>query len=400
MASARHYDHNGFMEVRNNPISKPGIFEYLGSSIGAPEPDRVYRVWRPEEELNNPETIESFKLMPWIDEHEMLGSPEDGFTPAEKKGVHGVIGEQVQYSDGYLRANLKVFTECHSDIIDLGKRELSIGYRCKYDFTPGYFNDEHYDVIQRQIRGNHLASVGEGRMGPDVAVLDHKETFSFDSKDLVMDGKDKAKQPAKPAKPAKPATGQDGEDQGNEGEMTLSQMSEALKQIMPIFGELQQLIASAKETPEPAAAPAMDQEPDEEEENKAMGMDSKDIKAMLKGAVTEAVAPLNERMAALESAATGMDSKAVITEMNKRDDLAGRLSPFIGAFDHKDKTLAEVQAYGCEKLGLSVSEGMEGAALDGFLAAAKVSTSKPVINSMDGSDPQASASVVDDYINE
>lgn len=82
-ASAREYDINGWAEIKGNPISKVGVFPYLGSQIDKSLiPDKIYQVYRPMEELNNPETINSFKLVPWTDEHEMLGK---GMTPAEKK---------------------------------------------------------------------------------------------------------------------------------------------------------------------------------------------------------------------------------------------------------------------------------------------------------------------------
>ena len=52
-------DENGYITIPKNPISKSGVFQYLGKSISPElEPDKVYNVWRPEEELNNPETIE------------------------------------------------------------------------------------------------------------------------------------------------------------------------------------------------------------------------------------------------------------------------------------------------------------------------------------------------------
>ena len=60
--SARTYDDYGWMEVRDNPISKIGIYDYLGAQIGAPDPTCIYKVYRPESELASPETIESFKL--------------------------------------------------------------------------------------------------------------------------------------------------------------------------------------------------------------------------------------------------------------------------------------------------------------------------------------------------
>jgi uncharacterized protein len=43
-------DSNGFIEIENNPISKVGIYEYLGSEIAAPDPTKIYKVLRPEEE--------------------------------------------------------------------------------------------------------------------------------------------------------------------------------------------------------------------------------------------------------------------------------------------------------------------------------------------------------------
>ncbi len=48
-------------------------FQTRGSQIpGAPDPDKVYQVLRPEEELSHPDCIASFRLLPWIDNHVML----------------------------------------------------------------------------------------------------------------------------------------------------------------------------------------------------------------------------------------------------------------------------------------------------------------------------------------
>lgn len=103
----RQYDLNGWLEVKDNPISKVGVFDYLGFEIGAPIPEKIYKVYRPQEELASTETINSFKLMPFVDEHEMLG--KDG-TPAETKGIQGVIGEQVYFEYPYLRSNIKILS--------------------------------------------------------------------------------------------------------------------------------------------------------------------------------------------------------------------------------------------------------------------------------------------------
>lgn len=114
----RQYDLNGWLEVKDNPISKVGVFDYLGFEIGAPIPEKIYKVYRPQEELASTETINSFKLMPFVDEHEMLG--KDG-TPAETKGIQGVIGEQVYFEYPYLRSNIKILSNSALNQIEGGK---------------------------------------------------------------------------------------------------------------------------------------------------------------------------------------------------------------------------------------------------------------------------------------
>lgn len=57
--------------------------------------------------------------------------------------------------------------------IEAGERiEASAGYTCELEETPGTWNGEEYDVIQRGIRANHVAlgPVGWGRAGADVAL--------------------------------------------------------------------------------------------------------------------------------------------------------------------------------------------------------------------------------------
>ena len=193
--SKRQEDINKWPQIKDNPLSKVGVFPYSGAQIhGSLIPDKIYNVYRPEEELSNQETINSFKLIPWINEHEMLGPRELGFTPAEEKGVWGVIGQDVYFDKNTLTlcGNIKVFSERMKKLIEDGKIELSAAYRCVYELTPGVYNGIKYDAIQRNVRANHLALVTEGRMGPDVYVLDEYK-FTFDKLEYCMDKKDEVK---------------------------------------------------------------------------------------------------------------------------------------------------------------------------------------------------------------
>lgn len=45
------------------------------------------------------------------------------------------------------------------------RRELSLGYECDLDETPGEWNGQRYDAIQRNIRVNHLSIVKRARAG-------------------------------------------------------------------------------------------------------------------------------------------------------------------------------------------------------------------------------------------
>ena len=90
-------DKNDYWLIPDNPITKIGVFPYLGRQISPElEPDTVYQVLRPEEELTKPETLKSFELIPLVDDHTMLGAKDENYTPAEQKGIHGVTGTNVK----------------------------------------------------------------------------------------------------------------------------------------------------------------------------------------------------------------------------------------------------------------------------------------------------------------
>ena len=381
MATARQHDINGWYEIKGNPLSKVGVFEYLGSSIGAKHPDRIYKVYRPESELSSPETIESFKLLPWITEHLMLG---EGETPAEKKGVEGVVGEDVFYEEGYLKGNIKVFSQHLARLIETGMKELSLGYKCQYEFTPGVYDDQHYDAVQTSIRGNHLATVEEGRMGKEVSVMD-KAVVTFDSREFQMMQK-KAKSPQKKAVVKKPVVeAMDEEEMDQEGGMTLSDMSMMIKQLMPLIKEVESMKAMMNGGEEESEMTleqeedgemmeeGMEEEMDMEEESMDMEEDGEDEeedpdKGKGKGmdSLKSKVISLEKAMARMKKKSRGMDSN-IIRSINQRDDLARKLSNFVGVFDHKQKTPQQVAQYGVKKLGIPCQGGYEIPALEAYL---------------------------------
>ena len=355
---AREYDGNGWFEIKANPISKAGIFPYSGRQLGltGPDADRIFNVLRPPEELGDPECVESFKLLPWIDDHVMLGPVAQEMTdralPAEKKGVQGVIGEEVFFKDGVLYANIKAFSSTLAALIQAGKRELSAGYRCIYDMTAGVWNGLRYDAIQRKIRGNHLALVTEGRMGPDVAVMDHF-TFTFDAKELEMAEENK------------------GGEGGGAGSMTLEQVASLVGELAPQVAKLTEAFAKLS----PGAATATPAEP---------AGDKGDNAAPAAGAAAPAPEAKKDGEGGEGTpAGSGMDERAFVERIAKRDDLAAKISQHVGTFDHKSMTLDDVVAYGCDKLGIKADKIVQAAVLDGYLQAKPAATPAASVSGMD-----------------
>lgn len=335
--SARMLDANGWYEIKGNPISKAGVFPYLGKHIPGADPSVMYMVYRPVEELSNPEVIDSVKLLPWIDDHVMLGN-RPNTTPADQKGIQGVIGQEVFFEGDTLYGNLKLFSGEHGAVIDSGKRELSLGFRCRYELAPGVFNGQPYTYVQRQIRGNHIASVDDGRMGPEVAVLDSL-SFSFDAKDFQM---------------ATPEDKKPGEGEGGEKEMTISELAALVKSIMPQIKSMNDALASLKADPETVVEDADKMTPE------AIAADARDKGAAAGKTAGEAI---------VKAAMVTMPVE-IAKQLQARDKLADRLSVHVGVFDHADKTLGEVAAYGIDKLGIkNVPTGHETIYLDAYLSA-------------------------------
>lgn len=404
----RTYDNNGWLEVKDNPISKVGVFNYLGAEIGAPIPDKIYRVLRPPEELASEETINSFKLTPFIIEHEMLGKHA---TPAEKKGIQGVIGENVYFDPPYLRANIKIFSDVALNSIDTGMIELSPGYRSRYEFTSGIYEGQSYDAIQRHLRGNHLALVDEGRTGSEVAVLDHL-VVTVDTKELIRMSEEAKKdnpttddggfspeqvEQIKQIVVAAIAAGKPTSDEDPEKKDTSDEDPE--KKTEDAEAEVEKAVEDAEveaekaESGDPEAVEAAEvaieaaeealEEAKEELDQATTDSLNRRIKRLKRGITTmDEMASLKRKMSRLEKAKSTMDTGTLLKQIGERDALAHKLTPFLGVFDHAAMTKQQVAEYGVDKLGIQCGKGNEAIALDAWMQG-RVPDSQKVTATMD-----------------
>jgi hypothetical protein len=156
-------------------ISRVGIQEYRRGD------GSMQREFRPPETVFDAEALESFAMVPVTDGH-----PAEGLLTAENTGRYqrGHLSENVQAAGDRVRASLLVTdAELVRSILG-GKQELSCGYTCELDPTPGEWQGKHYDAVQRKVRGNHVAVVQRGRAGSSVRL-------QLDSADAVSIGGDR-----------------------------------------------------------------------------------------------------------------------------------------------------------------------------------------------------------------
>ena len=158
----------GFLICRNVPIARTGEQEYLGTELGLDTSD-IVKVLRPEEEVFSEATIASFEGKPVTDDHpsDLLDAET---APMHSKGhVQNVRRGTGEWKD-YLVADLHIQDADLIKEIRNGKREVSCGYAVEYE--PN--GDGTY--TQKNIRGNHVAVVDQGRAGHAAAIMDSINT--------------------------------------------------------------------------------------------------------------------------------------------------------------------------------------------------------------------------------
>ena len=181
-SSVRRTDTDGRLHVEMTNISKANVCPYLGREIPAYrelglDPDRLYKLYRDPDELER--AASTFDNIPVLSDHVEVNALDH-----RPDLIIGTTGSESQFAKPYLRNSLAVWVkDAIDDIESEEKKELSSAYRYRADMTPGTSPDgERYDGVMRDIIGNHVALVKEGRAGPDVVVGDSKEELNKMSK--------------------------------------------------------------------------------------------------------------------------------------------------------------------------------------------------------------------------
>jgi hypothetical protein len=188
----RKIDTNGFATYENVTFFREGVFEYLGKEIDpngkfGTNPNAVYKVYRPFNEISKKEFVETLNQKPIVDDHTVIGS-KAGMMKPEDKNCGGVLSNVVVVGNE-LHGRIDIWSTKLLDKIRAGKRELSLCYNCTYLPQKGEFEGQSYDFIQSGLAcGNHLALVDEARNGHDCRVMD--SMYTCDAKITLTEEED------------------------------------------------------------------------------------------------------------------------------------------------------------------------------------------------------------------
>lgn len=176
--SVRSIDSNGYMHVAMTNISKATVNPYLGSEIEdwqerGLEPDGIYYGLRDPDELQK--AAPTFNGLPLLMNHHDIDA-----SVQPKDYIVGSTGTDARFKNPYLQNSLSITDEKAIKAVQDGTmKEISCAYFFTPDWTSGDYEESgdkiHYDFIMRNIKGNHVALVAEGRAGHDVAVADSKK---------------------------------------------------------------------------------------------------------------------------------------------------------------------------------------------------------------------------------
>lgn len=155
----------------NAHIARTGIYSYQLSD------GSIRRELVTEDELFNEDSMKTLTLKPVTNGH----PPEKLIQLRHvKKRSIGTVGE-TKPNENYLDATFVINTDDGVKSVNDGRVQLSPGYTCDVVMTPGTWNNEHYDAVQKNRKYNHLAICDSARGGEELSLR-------FDSLDEKLDG--------------------------------------------------------------------------------------------------------------------------------------------------------------------------------------------------------------------
>lgn len=168
MTTARRYDSGSLRPPERTPegfLLVDGLISRTGIQVYRRDDGREVREYRPPEEVFDAASLASFDLRPVTNQH----PPRLLDAHTAKQWAVGAVGNLRRDGD-FLAARMSIHDQEAIDALMSGRSQLSCGYDCDIEDTPGEVEGQRYDAIQRRIRGNHVALVDAARAGPKARV--------------------------------------------------------------------------------------------------------------------------------------------------------------------------------------------------------------------------------------
>lgn len=163
-------------------VTRTGVFAYMNAD------GTIRRELRHPDDVFERASLDSMKMIPITNNH-----PKDKLVSSDnaKELTIGAVGENITVDGKFVLAPMVVTHKDGVNSIDLGRKELSLGYTVDLEKVDGEYNGERYDYRQRNIRYNHLAIVDRARAGAAARI--HLDTGDATQTDNPNEGKSKMK---------------------------------------------------------------------------------------------------------------------------------------------------------------------------------------------------------------
>lgn len=296
----------GYLICKNVPIGRTGEMEYFRRELGLDgNPDEIVIVTRDESEVFDTATLASFEGKPVTNTHPTENVAPDNWAHYSRGHVENVRRGTGEDSNKMVADLFITDPTLISEVENNVQREVSCGYTCEYSaLGDGSFS-------QRQIRGNHVAIVGEGRAGKSVCIKDSVETLKTKSER-------RTKLMSKKQNNLKSILGLFA------GSVRDAKTSDEIEEATENAAEAIDCMAKGGE--KPTAAPAVEKETKEKEETKDTAPTlSEEMLTAIKGAIAEAVSAELGKMNTVSKDAEKVEEKDTISELikeleGKKDD--------------------------------------------------------------------------------
>lgn len=142
-------------------VRRTGILEYPQAGGG------VRRELVTSAELSRADSLATLRNAPVTNRHPPGAVTRKNFR---QYAVGHVDGDGALDGDHLLSALVVQADDALADVETAQAREVSAGYTCDLDETPGTYEGQPYDAVQTNVRYNHVALVPKGRAGSSVCL--------------------------------------------------------------------------------------------------------------------------------------------------------------------------------------------------------------------------------------